>query len=94
MWTIEGQGTELRRKENGSCVFLGPEGCQVHADRPLACRLYPLGRQMDADGNENFATIEGHPQSEGEFTNKGTVADYISGQEAGPFMDAADAYFR
>lgn len=26
------------------CPFLSPKGCVVYADRPGACRLYPLGR--------------------------------------------------
>jgi uncharacterized protein len=92
--TIDGLGTELRRKEDGSCVFLVPGGCQVHDDRPLVCRLYPLGRRIHVDGSESYTTVEGHPQSKGEFTNKSTIAEYISEQEAGPFIDAADGYFR
>jgi uncharacterized protein len=27
-----------------SCPFVSPEGCRVYADRPGACRMYPLGR--------------------------------------------------
>jgi len=27
-----------------SCVFVRPRGCSVYADRPGACRAYPLGR--------------------------------------------------
>jgi len=27
-----------------SCVFVSPEGCRVYADRPGACRAYPVGR--------------------------------------------------
>ncbi|MGV1098639.1 YkgJ family cysteine cluster protein [Thiovibrio sp. JS02] len=27
-----------------SCPFVGPEGCRIYADRPGACRTYPLGR--------------------------------------------------
>ena len=36
-------GTALAVRPDGSCVFLGPQGCSVHAGRPLVCRLYPLG---------------------------------------------------
>jgi hypothetical protein len=46
------------------------------------------------DRGEYFTTLEGHPQSQGEFTNRGTVADYLAAQGALPFMDAADAYFQ
>src|SRR5205823_2577695 len=30
----------LRRREDGSCVHLGPEGCTVYAHRPRGCRTY------------------------------------------------------
>lgn len=30
----------LERKEDGSCVHLGPQGCTVYAKRPRACRGY------------------------------------------------------
>ena len=28
----------------GSCPFVSSEGCSVYADRPAACRTYPVGR--------------------------------------------------
>jgi len=93
-WTINGRGTALQQKEDGSCVFLGPQGCEVHADRPLVCRLYPLAHHVRSDGSDYYTTLDGHPQSEGELTNRGTVADYLAAQGATPFLDAADGYFR
>lgn len=33
--------TEDKRR---SCPFLTPDGCAVYEDRPVACRIYPLGR--------------------------------------------------
>jgi len=86
------QGTELARTADGRCVFLGPDGCTVHADRPLVCRLYPLGRHV-ADGEpDRFHHLEPHPESEGVFGATGTVADYLAAQGAAPFMHAADVY--
>ena len=46
-------------------LFLGERGCTVHADRPLVCRLYPLGRHIDEHGAESFYHLEPHPQTEG-----------------------------
>jgi len=47
-----------------SCPFIGPEGCRVYADRPGACRIYPLGRGVSfaqGEGKEQFITLhEGH----------------------------------
>jgi Fe-S-cluster containining protein len=86
------QGTELARTDDGRCVFLGAEGCTVHADRPLVCRLYPLGRQVSLGEPDRFHHLESHPLSEGVFGSTGTVADYLAAQGAMPFMHAADVY--
>jgi uncharacterized protein len=85
-------GTALRQAENGACIFLGAGGCTVHADRPLVCRLYPLGRRSKADGTEEWTHAVPHPQSEGEYNKKGTIAEFIAAQGALPFMRAADGY--
>ena len=90
-FTSEG-GTALARREDGRCVFLGDEGCTVHPDRPLVCRLYPLGRQVRLGEPDTFVQLEGHAGSAGEFGETGTVADYLAGQGAAPFMAAADRY--
>lgn len=86
------QGTELARADDGHCVFLGPEGCTVHADRPLVCRLYPLGRHVAEGEPDRFHHLEPHPESEGVLGDAGTVADYLAAQGAAPFMHAADVY--
>jgi Fe-S-cluster containining protein len=86
-------GVWLAQTETGACVFLGPGGCTVHADRPLACRLYPLGRHVRDDGRVRFSRLAGEPGSAGAYTGEGTVADYLESQGAGPFTRAADDYF-
>lgn len=86
-------GVWLKQTETGACVFLGPEGCTVHADRPLVCRLYPLGRHVRDDGRVRFSRLEGDPGSAGEYAGEGTIADYLEGQGAEPFARAADDYF-
>jgi uncharacterized protein len=93
-WTVDGQGTTLGQKQDGTCVFLGPQGCEVHPDRPLVCRLYPLGRHFRKDGFEYFSISAGHPQTAGEYNQKGTIADYLESQGTKPFITAGDDYFR
>jgi len=83
----------LRQKSDGACVFLGAKGCTVHADRPLVCRLYPLGRIVDGDG-EHFVELTPHPQTEGRYGKDGAIGDYLTAQGAEPFMQAADAYYQ
>ena len=91
--TEAGNGTSLAFKADGACEFLGPEGCSVHADRPLVCRLYPLGRHIRADGVESFSHVTPHRLSRGSFDARGTIGSYLEAQGAAPFIRAADAYF-
>lgn len=89
----EDGGAVLKVKEDGACVFLDEHGCSVHPDRPLVCRLYPLGRIVDGAGHEKFVHVEPHPQTAGSYGDDGTIADYLCEQDAAPFMEAADRYY-
>jgi len=91
-WTGDGLGTTLKRQADGACVFLGPEGCTVHPDRPLVCRIYPLGRHVAADGSERWSHATPHPRTEGVYSKDGRIADYLAAQGAADFMRAADDY--
>jgi uncharacterized protein len=93
IWTREGTGTTLKQTDAGACVFLGEDRCTVYSDRPLACRLYPLGRHVGPDGTERFSHLEPRPQSAGQITADASIADYVEKQGAEPFIIAADAYF-
>lgn len=88
----ERAGTLLRRRDDGSCVFLGPAGCEVHPDRPLVCRIYPLARHVSGEDEETFTELEPHPQTLGRYGTQGTVGDYLEAQGAVPFIEAADRY--
>jgi Fe-S-cluster containining protein len=92
-FTQDGEGLHLARTEDGACVFLGPQGCTVHPDRPLVCRLYPLGRQITASGGERFVHATPHPLSGGTFHTRGTIADFLAAQNVDAFIQAADDYF-
>lgn len=85
-------GVRLRQREDGRCVFLGAAGCSVHADRPLVCRLYPLGRIVGPE-SEEFVDAAPHPETAGAWGVDGTIADYLDQQDAWPYMKLADAYF-
>ena len=91
-FTVDGAGVALAQTKDGACVFLTPEGCGVHPDRPLVCRLYPLGRHVSWDGIERFSHVEPHPRSAGELTARGTVGQFLDEQGAEPFIRAADEY--
>lgn len=71
-------------------------GCSVHTARPLACRLFPLGRQVQHETAEyifqgtTFPCLNGC--SEVLDLPKITVADYLEGQETADFELAQHAY--
>ena len=88
----EAGGAVLKAQANGACVFLQGHRCSVHSDRPLVCRLYPLGRIVDDDGHEEFVHVKPHPQTEGVYGEDGTIADYLDQQDAAQFIDAANRY--
>ncbi|EAT59574.1 YkgJ family cysteine cluster protein [Chlorobium ferrooxidans] len=91
-YTVE-NGSCLRFDDNNICVFLGPEGCSVHADRPLVCRLYPLGRHVNEQGEEWFSELEPEAECRGAFGTGSAIADYLEDQGAADYMRAADSYF-
>jgi uncharacterized protein len=85
-------GAILRQDEHHACVFLGESGCTVHPARPLACRLYPLGRQRLPSGEERFAALPPDPETAGVYGEDGTVGDFLRDQDIERHVAAADAY--
>jgi len=79
----------MREDEKKSCPFLTPQGCAVYSDRPLACRLYPLGLLPPApeieSGGEKFKLIrETHCQGHWAariWTVREWLADQCPGEE-------------
>jgi Fe-S-cluster containining protein len=76
--------------------FVPGAGCSVHPGRPLACRLYPLGRQIRGkevqyihDG-ETFPCLAGC--AEVVDLPHMSVGEYLEGQEVGPGQAGQDAY--
>jgi Fe-S-cluster containining protein len=89
----EAGGTVLQtRPDDRGCVFLGPRGCTVHPDRPLACRLYPLARWISPEGDESFGHLEPHPQTAGVYGTNGTVNDFLTAQGLPPYFAMGDRY--
>jgi uncharacterized protein len=86
--------SSLLRRNDGACVFLGQEGCSVHSARPLACRLYPLGREVSSNGEEHFFRLDPHPLTAGVYGNAGTVEDFLAEQDTRGHVEAADRYLQ
>jgi uncharacterized protein len=88
----DNSGTQLKQTNEGACIFLQSDGCGVHADRPLVCRLYPLGRHLTPNNVESFTEIEPHPFSLGKYGINSTIAAYLEDQDVQHFLVAADSY--
>ena len=88
-------GSYLKFDDENRCIFLGAEGCRVHADRPLVCRLYPLGRHRNEQGDEWFSEIEPEAGCRGEYCGgDSTVKNWLDDQEVHPYLVAADSYLK
>tara|TARA_R110001583_G_scaffold48896_2_gene153005 strand:- start:7151 stop:8008 length:858 start_codon:yes stop_codon:yes gene_type:complete len=71
-------------------------GCSVHLGRPLACRLYPLGRQLQSEEvhymfqGDEFPCLA--PCSDVVELPHLSVGDYLKGQMTDEFEKAQDGY--
>jgi len=95
----------IRLRFNGKAGWKGKQscsqyvdnlGCSVYLGRPLACRLFPLGRQIQSEvvqyihQGEIFPCMEGCPEVSG--LPYLSVGEYLEGQMTGKFEKAQDAY--
>lgn len=88
---------ELGWREQQACSqYVDNFGCSVHLGRPLSCRLYPLGRQIQSkvvhyiyQGNE-FPCLEGCPEVS-DLPHL-SVGEYLKGQITNKFEKAQDEY--
>lgn len=84
------------REKRACSQYVAGFGCSVHLGRPLACRLFPLGRQIQSEevhymyqGTE-FPCLEGCPEVTGlPLLN---VGEYLKGQKTERFEKAQDEY--
>lgn len=80
-------GLKLKPVEGGSaCIFVRPEGCSIYADRPTACRYYPLGvmgmrRKDEAELQDVFFMVKEEHCKGHEEDRRLTVADYRREQD-------------
>jgi uncharacterized protein len=91
------RGSLLRFLSDGRCAALEGPRCTIHPGRPLACRFYPLGleRAPSAEGEhvERFVRLEPVAGSLGVYGAAGTVAEFLNGQDAAPYLHAIALYY-
>lgn len=84
------------KNQQACSQYVDGAGCSVHLGRPLACRLYPLGRQIQSNEvhfmyqGAEFPCLNGCPG----VVNLPhlSVAEYLKGQETDKFEKAQDEY--
>jgi Fe-S-cluster containining protein len=96
-FTDEGIRLKFAGGPAGACSqYAADSGCLAHPGRPLACRLYPLGRERRGanvryvhDG-KRFPCLDACPSVTS--LPRLAVGDYLRGQATGPGEAAQDAY--
>lgn len=91
-------GKTDKKGQQACSQYIDNFGCSVHLGRPLACRLYPLGRQIQNDKIDYIFQGDQFPCltdcSEVLELPKLSVGDYIKDQEADDFEKAQDEYLK
>lgn len=89
---------KMRDEKQKRCPFVSPEGCKVYADRPGACRTYPLGRatKLDEQGNvveQFFVVREPHCLGFEEATDW-DAPSWLADQDLARYNALNDRYMR
>ncbi len=74
-----------------SCHFWTGRGCRIYRSRPLACRLYPLGRVYN-DGQSHIVLPDLNVCSGLASSPETSVADYLREQDTALFIQMADRW--
>ncbi len=75
-----------------SCYFWTGRGCRIYGARPLACRLFPLGRVFD-NGRSRIVLPELNVCSGlAPAPSTNTVADYLFAQDTSTLVEMADRW--
>lgn len=74
-----------------ACHFWTSKGCRIYQSRPLACRLYPLGRVFD-HGRSHIVQPELNICSGLVSSPAGTVGNYLASQDVEIQIRMADRW--
>jgi len=89
-------GKKDTRGKSACSQYIDGFGCSLHEGRPLACRLFPIGRQVQNNEVQYIHQGKTFPCLDGcsEVLNlpKLTVGEYLEGQKANGYEAAQDFY--
>jgi len=89
-------GEKDQRGKSACSQYIANFGCSLHEGRPLACRLFPIGRQIQNEAvqyifqGESFPCLNGCPEVN-ELPQL-TVEAYLIGHQTSLFEQAQDEY--
>ena len=84
------------RGKQACSQYIGDFGCSVYLGRPLVCRLFPLGREIQNEQvhymyqGDEFPCLDGCPEVSGHPNL--SVGEYLKGQITERFEKAHDEY--
>jgi Fe-S-cluster containining protein len=86
------------REKKACSQYVDNFGCSIHVGRPLACRLFPLGRQIQSEAlnymyqGDTFPCLDGCPEVTG--LPQLSVGEYLKGQQTEMFEKAQNEYLQ
>jgi len=81
-----------KRREKSSCVNLKDNKCSVYENRPLVCRLYPVGRALDPDRNSYFMLTKTDGCCPTGCGQEHTIEEWLTKAEAESFFEWNDKF--
>ncbi len=85
------RGSILRFFPEGMCAALDGSRCTLHRGRPLACRLYPLGLERSALGDQ-LITLDPAEGSLGVYGSDSTAGAFIEANGTAEYLAAVTRY--
>lgn len=89
---------KMSDNEERTCPFLGEDGCTVYADRPGACRIYPLGRGTRPGGPsgviEKYMVVREKHCRGFEEPKTWTVEEWLSDQDLATYHSHNDQWMK
>ena len=88
----------MQENEKKSCHFVGDSGCTVYADRPWACRMYPLGLASPREGmtgplQKEFYFLLQEPVCKGfNEDNEQTVAQWLDSEGIDDYNEMGELF--
>jgi len=79
---------------NNKCTFLRSYGCKVYEDRPLVCRLFPVGRFIDADMNSYFFLTKTTDYCNTRNDKEHTIEEWLENAQVEPYFEWNDKFHK